>query len=34
MKISRRDRIRNKEIRTWIGIEDTIIKDIEEKQLI
>lgn len=33
MGISKRDRRRNEEVRTQVGIEDTIIKDIEEKQL-
>jgi hypothetical protein len=31
MRIARRDKIKNKEIRTWTEIEDIIIKDIEEQ---
>jgi len=34
MRIFIRDRIKNEEIKTRVGLEDTIIKDIKEKQLI
>ena len=34
MRISRRDKIRNEDIRQQMGIEGTIVNDIEQKQLI
>jgi hypothetical protein len=34
MRIFKRNKIKNEEIRTRVEVEDTIIKDIEEKQFI